>query len=1023
MARYTNVVTNFSGGLITDNLVGRTDLPRTANSCRKLNNFLPSLQGPAEYRAGFETTTVDSAYASDSYVRQTSVTLSTNKNYRVVFGNLFLKVYDAESNVLKDTVTTPYTTSQLPDLRFSSETDVLYVAHEQHRPRKLFANINFQFFNLRSVGFNDGGTPNDLSDDVINDPPTFDNLKCVDGPDHNGVNDPDSLPDQLRAQVPLAGDDDWTLAEIQTYIEPFLEKDTSDIQLTAVKGQEIVKLEKQNAFTVIKSDWDGGTPNQFSQDWFVEYDVGGVTVAGKVIATATGIYSTVVQPPTNDVVYVDAFDFVTTVKDSGALLQLIDNTGNDARYVKDGVPNGDIHLRSDTTVFNASQQNSYIRVDPEKTFENDVLGATRTTTRWVKVKRFLGTETHPVDFLYGTAITTAADSDFYQYGNVYKSYGPGTFDVRDGSSASNVVAAVVDAGQRTFTWSGGDFHTATGTGATSVVGDLTSALAMVVHEIDATATQVETYDSGASTGNLISPGAGVAVTEIANNIIVNATGTNASTFFLENGVGRYLKLDYPNGVAYAKVVNGFGNSVEALLRTPVPRNETTGEFENAGVATSFSLGAWYSNNFPKEVAKFERRRVYGGTPTHPNFVFISKIDDETDFAPTEGDKQVLDTNGISYPLSNVNSSIRWMLAAKDLVIGTSRGIFRVIPNQYEAAISPKTIRIELVDEVNCKGEAHMIGTSIFFPDESDTKVMEYKYDGQIQSSNANDLSKFIYPTFITDPIKRLTVQENPQPRIWVLTESGLIYILSYHRQEEYYAWSKVDHGTVVEDITCVREGYLSGNDKVVIAARENTSLQFETLYSPRGSTVEPTEYLDGSFRIAVADVSTIISTGTLTITLGSQNNFSNGQTLAVVANGVYYGEHVLSKTSGNGTIAIPSWSGPTTGAVSFTVGRRYTGTLQPMYPTWDGASKPAFGADEIRVISTKVHVINTSKFKLGIGGSFETVTLPTANYTGFDKERPVIGSTFGVDRIPEIQQDEPASLTLTAMVTKTDLTG
>ena len=48
----------------------------------------------------------------------------------------------------------------------------------------------------------------------------------------------------------------------------------------------------------------------------------------------------------------------------------------------------------------------------------------------------------------------------------------------------------------------------------------------------------------------------------------------------------------------------------------------------------------------------------------PNFVFFSKVDDETDFAPTEGDK-VLDTNGISYALSNVNSSISWMLAAKD----------------------------------------------------------------------------------------------------------------------------------------------------------------------------------------------------------------------------------------------------------------------------------------------------------------------------------------------------------------------
>ncbi len=986
MARYTNVATNFSGGLITDNLVGRTDLPRTANSCRKLENFFPSLQGPAEYRQGFETTTIDSAYASENYVRQTTITLATAKNYRAVFGNLFLKIYDAETNVLKDTVTTPYTTNQLADLRFSSETDVLYIAHEQHRPRKLTANITFEFFNLRDSG--------------------GDNLR-------------DSGSNQLRAQLPLAGDDDWTLAEIDTYIEPFLEKDTSDIQLTATKGQEIVRLEKQGAFTVIKSDWDGGTANQFSQDWYVEYDIGGVTVAGKVIASATGLYASEVQPPTNDVVYVDAFDFVTDIKDPSALLQLIDNTGNDARYIKDGVPNGDIHLRSDTTVFNGSQHGSYIRVDPDRAVEFDVAGATRTTTRWVKVKRFLGTETHPVNFIYGTTVFTG--QDFYQYGNVYKSYGNGTVQVRD--TNSNSTADVATGGQRTFTWTGGVFHNPTGTDANSSVGDLSLGVAMLVHEIDTGAAVVESYDSGAGTGNLISTGANVAVTEIANNILITATGTNASTFFLESGVGRYYKLDYPDGVCYCKVVSGFGNNVEALIRTQVPRNATTGEFQNAGVATSFSEGAWYSNNYPKEVAKFERRRIYGGTPTNPNFVFLSKVDDETDFAPTEGDKQVLDTNGISYALSNVNSSIRWMLAAKELVIGTSRGIFRVIPNQYEFSISPKTIRIELVDEVNCKGEAHMIGTSIFFPDESDTKLMEYKYDGQIQSSNANDLSKFIYPIFIEDQIKRITVQENPQPRIWVLTQGGLLYILSYQRQEEYYAWSKVDHGTVVEDITCVREGYASGNDKVVIATRENTALQFETLYSLKGSAAEPTEYLDGSFTHTVTDISSTISNGTLTITLGSTNNYSNGQSLSVVANGVYYGEHSLSKPSGNGTITIASWSGPTTGAVTFLIGRKYTGTVQPMYPTWDGASKPAFGADEIRVISTRLHVIKTSKFKLGIGGAFETITLPSANYTGFDKERPVVGSTFGVDRIPEIKQDEPASMTLTAIVTKTDLTG
>ena len=222
-----------------------------------------------------------------------------------------------------------------------------------------------------------------------------------------------------------------------------------------------------------------------------------------------------------------------------------------------------------------------------------------------KSKRFLGTETHPVDFIYGTGVFTG--HDFYQYGNVYKSYGNGDTDVK-WTLVATLQLQLTTGGQRTFTWTGGEFHSPTGTNSSSVVGDLSLGIAMLVHELDTTADTVESYDSGAGTGNLISAGANVAVTEIANNILITATGTNASTFFLEDAIGRYFKLDYPDGVCYCKVVNGFGDNVEATIRTPVPRNPTTGEFQNAGVALSFSEGAWYNNNYPKEVAKFERRR-------------------------------------------------------------------------------------------------------------------------------------------------------------------------------------------------------------------------------------------------------------------------------------------------------------------------------------------------------------------------------------------------------------------------------
>jgi hypothetical protein len=42
-------------------------------------------------------------------------------------------------------------------------------------------------------------------------------------------------------------------------------------------------------------------------------------------------------------------------------------------------------------------------------------------------------------------------------------------------------------------------------------------------------------------------------------------------------------------------------------------------------------------------------------------------------------------------------------------------------------------------------------------------------------------------------------------------------------------------------------------------------------------------------------------------------------------------------------------------------------------------------------------------------------------YTGFDKEKPVAGSYFGVDKTPEIIQDTANELTAVALITKTDL--
>ena len=66
---------------------------------------------------------------------------------------------------------------------------------------------------------------------------------------------------------------------------------------------------------------------------------------------------------------------------------------------------------------------------------------------------------------------------------------------------------------------------------------------------------------------------------------------------------------------------------------------------------------------------------------------------------------------------------------------------------------------------------------------------------------------------------------------------------------------------------------------------------------------------------------------------------------------------------------------------------------------------------------------------LGVKNKFETIRLPEVTtrgdvnlgFTGFDKERPVAGSTFGVDNVPTIKHEEPYPLTIASIITKTDL--
>ena len=93
------------------------------------------------------------------------------------------------------------------------------------------------------------------------------------------------------------------------------------------------------------------------------------------------------------------------INDPDARLYLLDNketttgSADESALEYEGVPDGEIHVRSDVLVFRKGFEGSWLRVGDDRRAQEVIVGHQRTNTRWVKLKEHLGSEDHPVEFI------------------------------------------------------------------------------------------------------------------------------------------------------------------------------------------------------------------------------------------------------------------------------------------------------------------------------------------------------------------------------------------------------------------------------------------------------------------------------------------------------------------------------------------------------------------------------------------------------------------------------------------------
>lgn len=169
MPRSAPIQTNFTAGELSPRLEGRVDISKYINGCKSIENMIVQKHGPVSRRGGlyFASEVKDSSKATRLLPFEFSVTqayilefgdqyIRFYKNYGRINSGPFSEEFSSEFNLGSAyEVATPYLEAEIFQLVITQSADVLYIAHENHEPRKL-SRLGDTNWTLSEIDFQDG---------------------------------------------------------------------------------------------------------------------------------------------------------------------------------------------------------------------------------------------------------------------------------------------------------------------------------------------------------------------------------------------------------------------------------------------------------------------------------------------------------------------------------------------------------------------------------------------------------------------------------------------------------------------------------------------------------------------------------------------------------------------------------------------------------------------------------------------------------------------------------------------------
>lgn len=397
-----------------------------------------------------------------------------------------------------------------------------------------------------------------------------------------------------------------------------------------------------------------------------------------------------------------------------------------------------------------------------------------------------------------------------------------------------------------------------------------------------------------------------------------------------------------------------------------------------------------AGKFPASVAYAEGRRVFAGSRTLPQDVWMTASGTEADLSyslPT------VDTDRIYFRIAAREfSPVRHVVPLSQLLLLSGSTELRLTPVNDDA-ITPDSISVRPQSYVGCGyPQPAVVNNAVVFVAARGGHVRELGYSADVLGYLTGDLSLRAAHLFDGLTVTDQAYQKAPVPTVWFISSGGKLLGLTYIPEQQVGAWHQhVTQDGTFESVAVVPEG---DEDVVYVVVKRGDDRFVERLAEVYTPALEDNYYADSGFTYDGAAETVFAGLDHL-----------EGETVAVLADGV---ASTATVSSGQITLAAA--------ASVVHVGLPMTSRLETL-PL--AVQRDAWGSGRTKSI-TKVwaRVVASGAFEVGqLGQSAASSGVPAAGSTLTGQVELLIPGTWGDDGQAFIQQTTPlplhvASLTL-----------